>query len=97
MKAWIWTKSAHYNQDIEQYHDPPLLFDVLADPAESNPLDPSDYLKEIQYIKDVVEKHKQSVDLSFPLCLDSNPTYLPCVNRETGCRTGGTLPLETKL
>lgn len=28
IKAWFWTKSAHYNEDIEEYHDPPLLFHV---------------------------------------------------------------------
>lgn len=97
LKAWTWTKSAHYNDDVEQFHDPPLLFDVLVDPAESSPLDPSEYLEEIKFIKDMVEKHKQSVGTSFPLCLDADPSYLPCVNRESGCRTTAQLALETKL
>ena len=97
MKAWIWTKSAHYNDDVEQFHDPPLLFDVHADPAESIPLDPEKYSEEIDYIKDIVEKHKLSVETSIPLCLDADPMYLPCVDRESGCRTTTQLPLETKL
>jgi arylsulfatase A-like enzyme len=87
LKAWFWTKSAHYNADVEAYHDPPLLFDVLSDPAESTPLDPAQYQEEIQFIKDMVENHKRSLDGSIPLCLDADPKYLPCVDRATGCRT----------
>ena len=37
LKAWFWTKSAHYNDDVEKFHDPPLLFNTLEDPAESQP------------------------------------------------------------
>ena len=40
-KIWFWTKSSHYNADEEVYHNPPLIFDVLNDPAEAYPLDPS--------------------------------------------------------
>ena len=29
IKAWFYTKSSHYNDDDEVYHDPPLLFDVI--------------------------------------------------------------------
>jgi len=36
---WFWTKSAHYNADSAVYHDPPLLFDSDADPAEAHPID----------------------------------------------------------
>ena len=27
-KAWFYTKSAHYNDDIEMKHDPPSLFNI---------------------------------------------------------------------
>ena len=87
LKAWFWTKSAHYNQDVERFHDPPLLFDTLNDPAESRPLDPSRFEEEIKTIKVAVERHKQSVDWTYPLALDSDAKYLPCVDRSTGCRT----------
>lgn len=87
LKAWFWTKSAHYNDDLEQFHDPPLLFDTMKDPAESEPLDPLQFEEEIKTIKLAVQHHKQSLDWTYPLALDSDPAYLPCVDRTTGCRT----------
>ncbi|KAL3939963.1 MAG: hypothetical protein SGARI_001175 [Bacillariaceae sp.] len=89
LKAWFYTKSAHYNPDVEQYHDPPFLFDVMADPAESKPLDPSRYQDEIQTIRDAVRTHKASIDWVQPLALATDPKYLPCVDPDTGCRTDG--------
>ncbi|KAL9180941.1 hypothetical protein ACHAXT_009746 [Thalassiosira profunda] len=41
-KLWFFTKSSHYNDDPEVYHDPPLIFNVLSDPGESVPLDPNE-------------------------------------------------------
>ena len=86
IKAWFWTKSAHYNKDVEKYHDPPLLFDVIADPAESSPLDPVEYQHAIHTILELTEKHKASIDWTMPLALATDPKYLPCVDRTTGCR-----------
>jgi arylsulfatase G len=87
LKAWFWTKSAHYNPDPEVFHDPPLLFDTLADPAEAHPLDPNDHVDFIAKVKAKVQKHKDSVDWTYPLTLKRDPQYIPCVDRETGCRT----------
>eukprot|EP00978_Attheya_sp_CCMP212_P013196 scaffold33114_cov55-Attheya_sp.AAC.3 len=95
LKAWFYTKSAHNNADPEVYHDPPLLFDVVNDPAESTPLDPTQYYETIQYIKQLVTEHKASVlvnhhgTLEYPtaLTLDRDDKYIPCVNHETNCRT----------
>jgi arylsulfatase G len=86
-KAWIWTKSAHYNDDPEMFHNPPLLFDVLIDPAEAFPLNPKDYEGLIARIPDLVREHKESVDWTFPLTLLRGPKYFPCVDRSSGCRT----------
>jgi arylsulfatase A-like enzyme len=87
IKAWFWTKSAHYNDDIEEFHDPPLLFDVMADPAESKPLDPIQHQHTIQLIKDLTKHHKETLDWTTPLALATDPKYIPCVDRLTGCRT----------
>ena len=88
LKAWYWTKSAHYNNDLEMYHDPPLLFDTISDPAESIPLDPFQYKDTIKRLQDLVQKHKESVDWTVPpLALFGDPEYIPCVNHDTGCRT----------
>ena len=87
IKAWFSTKSAHYNDDVEVYHDPPLLFDTLSDPAESLPLDPSGYHDFIQTVTELVRKHKESIDWTLPLALASDPKYLPCVDPSKGCRT----------
>lgn len=87
IKLWFWTKSAHYNDDVEAYHDPPLLFDVLEDPAESKPLDPTEYEELIKRVKHLVEHHKTSIDWGLPLALASDSRYLPCVNQSNDCRT----------
>lgn len=95
IKAWFWTKSAHYNADVEEFHSPPLLFDVLADPAEAFPLDPKDHMDTIQEIYDLVEKHKASVDWTYPLALATDPKYIPCADKNTFCRTSS--PPDTKI
>ena len=87
LKAWFWTKSAHYNDDLETFHNPPLLFDTLKDPGESTPLNPSEYQAEIAHIKAAVQHHKEVVGWTYPLALDRDPANLPCVDRNTACRT----------
>lgn len=93
-KAWIWTKSAHYNDDEEVYHDPPLLFDVLKDPAEAFPLDPSSHQDLINRILVFVEEHKKNVGWSYPYALETDSRFIPCVDESTGCRTSP--PLKSK-
>jgi arylsulfatase A-like enzyme len=87
IKAWLWTKSAHYNDDPEVYHDPPLLFDVIKDPAEAFPLDPSQHTEVIALILQLVADHKASIPPAFPLALHSDPKFLPCYDQATECRT----------
>lgn len=87
IKAWFYTKSSHYNADAEVFHDPPLLFDVLHDPAESRPLDPEQYSSWIDRAKGLLREHMDSVDWTDPLCLARDPKYSPCVDEATNCRT----------
>lgn len=87
IKAWFYTKSSHYNADDEVFHDPPLLFDVLEDPAESTPLDPVEHSHWIETAKALLKEHKDSVDWRRPLCLARNPRFAPCVDEATKCRT----------
>jgi len=93
IKAWYWTKSAHYNPDVEQYHDPPLLFDTLADPAEASPIEyPHDdednyYARLVRRIHVLVAEHKNAMGDMYPLALQRDPRYIPCVDPATGCRT----------
>jgi len=87
LKAWFSTKSAHYNKDPDVTHDPPLLFDILSDPAEAYPLDPRDHKEFIERVKYLVQRHKESIDWMAPLALARDPQYIPCVDRDTGCRT----------
>lgn len=88
IKAWFWTKSAHYNADLEVYHDPPLLFDTLTDPAEAQSLDPSLHWDWIRYVQRARMEHlrRMGVNGTGPLTLARDPKYLPCANRATGCR-----------
>jgi arylsulfatase A-like enzyme len=87
IKVWFSTKSAHYNNDVEVSHDPPLLFDTFIDPAEAYPLDPNDFTELIDRVRSSVQQHKDSVDWTFPLASARDPAFIPCVDRETGCRT----------
>lgn len=87
IKAWLWTKSGHYNDDPEVNHNPPLLFDVIADPAEAFPLDPTKHVDFIAKIMQLVADHKASIPPTFPLALHSDPQFLPCFDKNTKCRT----------
>jgi arylsulfatase A-like enzyme len=87
IKAWFSTKSAHYNNDTETYHDPPLLFDTVADPAEEFPLDPTNYETMIADMYRLVQEHKDSIKWTMPLALERNYRFVPCANRSNNCRT----------
>lgn len=87
LKGFFWTKSAHYNDDVEVYHDPPLLFDVLKDPAEAFALDPNQHAGLIDTMKRLVAEHKASIPPTFPYTLPTDPKYLPCADPNTNCRT----------
>jgi C-terminal region of aryl-sulfatase len=95
IKAWYWTKSAHYNSDIEVYHHPPLLFDTISDPAEAYPIqyqynDTSNkYTQLVQRMDHLIEGHKRDIASSYPypLTLQRDAKYIPCIDPETGCRS----------
>ena len=97
LKAWFWTKSAHYNDDIEVYHSPPLLFNIEEDPAEANPLNPGDYRDFIATVVNLVEQHKKSINWTFPLALAKDPRYRPCADPSNHCRTSENLEDESLL
>lgn len=90
IKAWLSTKSGHYNDDVEVFHDPPLLFDTVADPAEAFPLNPSNYIELIERVKELVAEHKASISPTFPHTLRRDPRFLPCYDKATNCRTPDT-------
>ena len=87
MKGWFWTKSAHYNEDREMYHNPPLLFDVQTDPAESMPLNPDDHQDLLSRMVKLAKQHKQSIKWTYPLALYQDPQIRPCADPMRGCRT----------
>jgi len=94
IKAWIYTKSSHYNADEEVYHDPPLLFDVIADPAEAYPLNPDDHSDTIEQILALIDEHKATVTWGNPLTIARNEKYYPCSNKNAKCRTGFSANLD---
>ncbi len=86
-KFWFYTKSSHRNDDEMVFHDPPLIFDVLNDPAEAHTLNPSKFSDLLKRAQNLVLEHKESVDWIGPLTLSRDPKFLPCSNAENGCRT----------
>ena len=95
-KAWFYTKSAHYNDDKEVFHDPPLLFNTLKDPAEAYPLNTTVHRHMITHIKSMVEKHKKTVDWVEPLTLARDPRLIPCFDYESNCRTKSSKNVDSK-
>ena len=91
-KLWFWTKSSHYNADPEVFHDPPLVFHVLDDPAEAFPLDPEEHSSLVEEARRLLQEHKESVDKAEPLCLERDAAFLPCADKARGCRTHGGAP-----
>jgi hypothetical protein len=87
-KGWFYTKSAHNNPDVEVYHDPILLFDIIDDPAESHPLDVKEYSDVVDKIVKAVAHHKETVYRHEPLGMATDPKYRPCADRNNHCRTG---------
>lgn len=96
-KLWFSTKSSHYNDDAEVYHDPPLIFDVIDDPAEATALDPTQYKEMIESAKAQVAEHKASVDWTYPLCLARDTQYLPCAEGHFDCRTTSVEPMNIEV
>lgn len=94
LKAWLWTKSAHYNDDREVYHSPPLLFNIENDPAEAHPLNPGEYQDFIAQIKSLVDEHKKSIEWTLPLALAKDPNHRPCADKSNNCRTRENLQEE---
>lgn len=87
IKAWFSTKSAHYNGDLEDIHEVPLLFDVIADPSEANPLPPPNATF-VSLLKTLVRDHKEDVKKdpnAYPRTLQRDARYIPCANPENGC------------
>jgi arylsulfatase A len=93
-KGWFYTKSAHNNPDVEVYHDPILLFDIIDDPAESHPLDVKEYSDVVDTIVKAVAHHKETVYRHEPLGMATDPKYRPCADRNNHCRTG-VMPSES--
>eukprot|EP00977_Amphora_coffeiformis_P028058 scaffold34685_cov183-Amphora_coffeaeformis.AAC.38 len=92
LKAWFWTKSGHYNDDPHVFHDPPLVFDVEKDPAESSPLTVSEAF--LMRVKELREDHMNTIPRGPPLTLEQNDAYIPCANPTLNCRTGEKLEVK---
>ena len=97
IKLWFYTKSSHYNDDPMVYHDPPLLFDWLSDPAEAYPLDPNQYKDLIDKVKQLVQQHKTSIGTTHPLTFPRDPKNIPCADPNNHCRTKNTSNHDDEL
>lgn len=97
LKCWFSTKSAHYNDDVEVWHNPPLLFNVCHDPGEAHALNATDYTDWLEYVTSKTKEHKQTVERHDPLTLQRDAQYIPCVNRVSNCRTDMTVSGELLL
>lgn len=86
LKVWFWTKSGHYNDDPHQWHDPPLVFNIDEDPAESRPLNASKAF--FDFVQELRLDHMKLVSRGPPLTLAKDDSYIPCADSANQCRTG---------
>lgn len=84
-KAHLQTKSAT-GSDAAVVHDPPLLFDVLADPAEQFPLDVLQHTVLVRQVKTAAQTHMQSIEWAQPLTIETDYRYAICANASNACR-----------
>ena len=68
-------------------HDPPLVFDLDRDPAESAPLDPATIPAQIAEMQHLYEQFWLSVNgtLRSTTNYNRNPAFKPCSNAESEC------------
>jgi len=82
-KAHFQTRSGFNSSDPGTLHDPPLMFQVEWDPAESSPLDPSDYPQQVAALTAAAQAHVREVERERPpsLYVPQNFTLMPCCPR----------------
>ncbi|PIK41306.1 putative arylsulfatase [Apostichopus japonicus] len=66
-------------------HDPPLIFDLHADPTESWPLDPSKFDALIESVQNLISDHEAGLIRAPPLMDTENRDMIPCCNETTNC------------
>ncbi|XP_072025590.1 arylsulfatase-like [Amphiura filiformis] len=67
-------------------HDPPLIYNVEADPGETYPLNPKLYGDLLADLSDVVNKHKAGLEPGDPIFSSFAPSSIPCCNPDNpGC------------
>ncbi|XP_071847891.1 arylsulfatase-like [Apostichopus japonicus] len=66
-------------------HDPPLIFDLDADPTESWPLDPSKFDALIESVQNLISDHEAGLIRAPPLMDTENRDMIPCCNETTNC------------
>jgi len=84
LKAHFWTRSGK-GPDLPVKHDPPLIFDVLKDPAEKFPLARNRTLELIFERK--YTEHEGSIEWTSGTTVGEDPALWPCIDRGRACRS----------
>lgn len=90
-KAHFITRSGFNTSDPGVSHDPPLLFNIEWDIAESLPLDPDEYADTIDYLVSQANKHTSSIEHVPSLYIPQDFRHMPC------CPRGSTVTATTRV
>ncbi len=74
------------NAPCVKKHDPPLLYNVEADPGEAYPLDPSLHEDFMSELHDVIKEHQENMVPGKPLFSTISVSSIPCCDpNNLGC------------
>ncbi len=66
-------------------HDPPLIFNLDADPTESWPLDPDKYQSLLEAVQNLISEHEADLIRAAPLMDTEDRAMIPCCDEATNC------------
>ena len=93
LKAHFVTRAGFNSSDGGTTHEPPLLFNVEWDPAESLPLNPLQYVTELAHLVSRAKIHSEEVYASKPpsLYVPQNFSVMPCCSHGNDAANSNTL------
>ncbi|PIK50310.1 putative arylsulfatase-like [Apostichopus japonicus] len=80
MTIFFYCDEKDVSLECVHYHDPPLIFNLQADPTESYMLDASLYTELLDRIQNLVKNHERTIVRAPPLMDENSDDTTPCCN-----------------
>ncbi|XP_071852143.1 arylsulfatase-like isoform X2 [Apostichopus japonicus] len=85
MTIFFYCDEKDVSLECVHYHDPPLIFNLQADPTESYMLDASLYTELLDRIQNLVKNHERTIVRAPPLMDENSDDTTPCCNIMEEC------------